>query len=77
MQIFVKTLQGKTITIDINSDDTIDVIKRKIAEKEGISSSEQRLIYNGKQLDDSRTASDYNLQENGTLHLLLRLKGGK
>jgi len=76
MQIFVKTLQGQTITVNVDSTDTIDAVKRKIAAKENLPAGEQRLIYSGKQLDETRTLADYNIQENATLHLLLRLKGG-
>merc|ERR1719232_2423131 len=76
MQLFVKTLTGKTVTIEVEEGESIEDVKAKISEKEGIPPEQQRLIFGGQQLQDGKTIDDYDVGDDATLHLVLRLRGG-
>lgn len=77
LKLYVKTLSGKTISIETDPEESIENLKKKILEKEGVPIDQQRIIFSGKQLDNLKTLSDYDIEEDSTLYLVLRLKGGK
>lgn len=74
--IYIRTLNGKNISIDVNDTDTIKSLKDKITDIEGVSADQQRLVFNGKQMEDGNTIQDYGIQEDSSIHLVLRLRGG-
>jgi large subunit ribosomal protein L40e len=76
MEIQIKALNGKLFTMNVQADDTIKTLKKKIEQKEGISFDEQELVFEGAHLDDSKTLKDYHIQDNFTVDIVVNIKGG-
>lgn len=77
MQIYLKTLAGRTIVMHVEADETVDSLKKKIEQREDVPPNQQRIIFSGKQLEDGRTLDEYSIINRSTLHLVLRLRGGE
>lgn len=77
LQVHVKTFAGKTITVEVEPDESIESLKNKLQSKEGIPINQQRILFGGKQLDSKKTISDYDIQNESTMHMVLRLRGGE
>lgn len=77
MQIYLKTLAGRTIVMSVEPDETVDSLKKKIEQREDVPPNQQRIIFSGKQLEDGRTLDEYSIINRSTLHLVLRLRGGE
>jgi hypothetical protein len=77
LQVFVKTFAGKTITVEVEPDESIESLKNKVQSKEGVPPNQQRLLFGGKQLDSRKSISDYDIEDESTMHMVLRLRGGE
>lgn len=76
LQVFLKTLTGKTITLEISPSDLVQDVKAQIEKREGVPAEEQRLVFAAKHLEDGHLVSEYDIKKDSTLHLVLNLRGG-
>ena len=77
LQVFVKTFAGKTLTVEVEPDESVESLKNKLQSKEGIPPNQQRILFGGKQLDSKKSISDYGIEDESTMNMVLRLRGGR